>query len=171
MQIYALDRIPQMSAQALNDADVKTRGRQAVRLLSAVCRNRGLAAPYPALTGPKNAKWVAWASLQVNYDWLWLYAKETFLEYAYRFDAPHGGLEQLKLLPDPRAETPLPSTFVNATGKTGESVIELYRAYYIAHCVDTSIWSRRRPPNWIGQVYLKAPDTWALTKNTLFAFF
>lgn len=170
MQIYALDINPERAAEALHDTHIRRYGRPLVRLLATVNANRGLSVAVSQLSGIKVQQWVAWASLDVNYCWVWHHATAVFAEYAFRFQQEHGAVVQLKLLPEPKGSLVQPATFVNGTGQPlakGDSLVGQYRQIYIA-AAGNETWTKRRPPEWMGKHYQTKSGVFQLMSNTLF---
>lgn len=151
MNIFVLDRCPEIAAQMACDKHVVKMALETAQLLSTVHHLLGMSARYrPTHAGHPCTVWAAQS--RANYDWLVNHGLALCAEYTHRYhkrhacesvidelasDAPTFG--QMMLTPFAQA---MPDAYRDA-----DPVIA-YRRYYLGEKRGIAAWSHREPPAW-----------------------
>ena len=145
MNIFVLDRDPEIAAQFLMDKHVVKMALETAQILSTI--NGG-----PYLPTHTDHPCVRWASEAIdNYRWLVKHGLAICSEYTYRYGKIHKCQEVIWLLEDPyEIELPAGSTpFVKCMPPTYKQfdVVESYRRYYESKA-SFAAWTIREKPYW-----------------------
>ena len=165
MNIFYLDRDPQIAAQMMCDKHVVKMILESAQMLSTAHRVLD-GDEYADESGlykmaHKNHPSSIWVrASEDNYDWLWRHMCYLMKEYTYRYDKHHATERLIDPLCDPpenisRDEFTDPPQCMPAYCK-GDDTVQSYQTYYIVEKSDFATWKRREVPRW-----------WNGTKGTL----
>ena len=157
MNIFYLDRDPEIAAQMMCDKHVVKMILESAQMLSTAHR---------VLDGDDHANNVGmykmvhrnhpssiWArSADENYVWLWMLFDNLMKEYTYRYDKYHASERLIHSL----WELPKNITFGDFTPPPqcmpdyckNEDAVSAYQTYYILKKSDFATWKRRDKPEW-----------------------
>jgi hypothetical protein len=157
MNIFYLDRDPQLAAQMMHDKHVVKMILESAQILSTVCHRHGLW--QENMYKPTHAQHpsVLWAGDGLyNFTWLVTHARALAAEYAYRYAGKeHRSLEIIyRAAAAARgAEMPLlwtePPQAMPDEFKIAGNSVAAYRAYYLGRKVMQSGWTRRPVPAFV----------------------
>lgn len=161
MNIFVLDKNPEISAQSLDDIRLKRLCFECLEMLSMALEAKKLSLIYPYRHEQYNHPVSRWVRLnEPNYMWTLAYGISLCNEYVYRFGvnneyAPY----YLKILALTKVKTPLDldsMVFRNSTinHKHIKDVIQAYKLHYEwkLKSFDKKLpktWTKREPPKWL----------------------
>ena len=157
MNIFYLDRDPQIAAQMMCDKHVVKMILESAQMLSTAHRVLD-GDEYADESGlykmaHKNHPSSIWVrASEDNYDWLWRHMCYLMKEYTYRYDKHHATERLIDPLCDPpenisRDEFTDPPQCMPAYCK-GDDTVQSYQTYYIVEKSDFATWKRRAVPEW-----------------------
>lgn len=158
MNIFYLDRDPQLAAQMMHDKHVVKMILESAQILSTVCHRHDTWIEEMYRPTHKNHPSVLWAGDSADNFW-WLYAHGLWLckEFEYRYNHHHKSSDVIELMPyfAPK-QFPLPywteppQAMPDEFKIAGDS-IAAYRAYYLGRKVMQSGWTRRPVPAFVAE--------------------
>lgn len=154
MNIFLLDDDIQKCAEYHCDKHIVKMPIEYAQLISAVLVPYGLEAPYKETH--KNHPCAVWARAHAdNYTWLYDLAIATGAEYTYRYGKIHKSTAVLDTVPRvisgmPAGSSPPPNC---TTIKTGYSLVDSYRLYYMRDKARMLTFKNRPEPPWMHDRY------------------
>ncbi|MBS3737028.1 MAG: pyrimidine dimer DNA glycosylase/endonuclease V [Candidatus Bipolaricaulota bacterium] len=151
MNIFVLDRDPEICARYHSDSHVVKMTLETAQLLCTGHRALGNEAPYSKThVNHPCAKWTR--ESKENYKWLVSLGEELLKEYTYRYEKVHGSTQVIawcrNYVPD------LPEVGLTERPQAmddkyrSSDPVEAYREYYRKEKRDISRWTGRSVPHW-----------------------
>jgi hypothetical protein len=152
MNIFVLDKEPELAAQYHCDRHVLKMILETAQILSTVVRRQGI--DYGYQSTHENHPCVQWAGICVgNFLWLQKLGRALCAEYTYRYRKTHASECVIRDAPLPPAispilnMTPFPQCMPEVYRE--EDTVQAYRDYYMGEKTHLLQYTYRHPPEWM----------------------